>query len=80
MTKKNKVELKRVGMNLPVTIVNQVEDYANSLGLSVTSAYIVLLNRALEQKDMFENLPLMFSTINKIKQLETETNLNSTEK
>lgn len=49
--KKDKIELTRVGMNLPVSIVERVKQYADSLGLNVTSAYIVLLNQALAQND-----------------------------
>lgn len=51
MVKRN-VELIRVNMNLPKKIVEQVKKYADELGLPVTQAYIVLLNRALEQKDL----------------------------
>lgn len=78
MAKKDKVELTRVGMNLPVTIVEKVKEYADSLGLTVTSAYIVLLNQALEQKDMYKNLPLMFSAMNQIQQQELK-NINDFE-
>lgn len=77
MTKNNsKVELVRVGMNLPVQIVNQVKEYADSLGLTVTSAYIVLLNQALQQKDMVDNLPLMVTVLNELKKLEGNTDKN----
>lgn len=58
-TKKNKVDLKRVNMNLPSDLVDRVVDYANSMGLNTTSAYIVLLNQALDQKATITNLPMM---------------------
>lgn len=80
MAKKSKVELKRVGINLPVTIVEQVEEYADSLGLTATSAYIVLLNRGLEQTNMIDNLPGMFTAIAQMKQIEEMQQKNSTEK
>lgn len=57
--KKNKIELKRVNMNLPSDLVQRVVAYGESKGLNTTSAYIVLLNQALDQKDTIDNLPLM---------------------
>ena len=47
MRKKNSKELKRINLNLPINIIEEVKEYADSLGLSVTSAYILLLNKAL---------------------------------
>ena len=47
--KKNKVDLKRVNMNLPANLVQRVTDYGIENGLNTTSAYIVLLNQALNQ-------------------------------
>ena len=58
-TKKNKVDLKRVNMNLPSYLVDRVVDYANSMGLNTTSAYIVLLNQALDQKETIDNMPII---------------------
>lgn len=49
--KKNKIELKRVNMNLPSDLVQRVVSYGESMGLNTTSAYIVLLNQALDQKE-----------------------------
>ena len=72
MAKDKKVELKRVNMNLPLHIVEKVEDYANDLGLNVTSAYIVLLNQALEQKQMLSQMPMLMSMYNDMKQMQAE--------
>ena len=49
-TKKKKIELKRVNMNLPADLVQKVVEYGESKGLNTTSAYIVLLNQALDQR------------------------------
>lgn len=57
------IELKRVNMNLPADLVQRVVDYGLSKGLTTTSAYIVLLNQALDQKDTVDNLPLMLEII-----------------
>lgn len=73
MAKSNKIELTRVNINLPTTVVEKVKEYADNLGINTTSAYIVLLNQALEQKSMIENLPFLLQTANELKKL-TETN------
>lgn len=70
MAKKNTVELKRVNINLPSNIVTKVKEYADGLGINCTSAYIILLNQALEQKAMLTNLPAMLSMFNELKQLQ----------
>ena len=63
---KTKIELKRVNINLPINLIERVKDYADSLGLNTTSAYIVLLNQALDQKQSLNSLPAiveMYQTI-----------------
>ena len=57
--KKNKIELKRVNMNLPADLVKRVVAYGESKGLNTTSAYIVLLNQALDQKETIDNMPIL---------------------
>lgn len=75
MTKENKkVELKRVNMNLPLSLVNRIEEYAYNMGLNITSAYIILLNQALDNKDMFKNLPILLNAINDVKILQNDKN------
>lgn len=59
----NKTELTRVNMNLPTKIVMQVKEYSEELGLPTTQGYIMLLNQALEQKDMLKNMPSMLELI-----------------
>lgn len=61
--KKNKIELKRVNMNLPADLVQRVIDYGDSKGLNTTNAYIVLLNQALDQIDTIEYLPHIVDAI-----------------
>lgn len=69
MAKDKKIELKRVNMNLPLHIIQKVEDYANNMGLNVTSAYIVLLSQALEQKQTMNSLPELLNMVGSIQQL-----------
>ncbi len=69
MAKKKNVELVRVSINLPSSIVEKVKDFGESLGLNTTSAYIVLLNQALEQKDMLNQLPNLMNALTTMQQL-----------
>lgn len=69
MAKKTNTELVRVNINLPMNIVNRVKEYADGLGINATSAYIVLLNQALEQKDALNQLPAMFSLLSEVQKL-----------
>lgn len=65
MTKNNqKNELLRVNLNLPASVVEKVRDYADSVGINYTSAYIVLLNRGLEHIKAMDNLPVLTSLLN----------------
>ena len=54
MAKSANKNLERVSINLPSNIVTRVKEYADNLGINNTSAYIVLLNQALEQTDMLK--------------------------
>ncbi len=63
MAKKKNVELERVSINLPSSIVEKVKKFGDNLGINTTSAYIVLLNQALEQKDMLNQLPRIMSVL-----------------
>lgn len=56
---KGDIEFKRVNLNLPVHIIEKVKTYANELGINSTSAYIVLLNQALDQRATVDFLPLL---------------------
>lgn len=65
--KKRNVELTRVNMNLPTSIVEKVKDYAIEMGLNTTSAYTVLLKQALEQKNLIQQMPVLISLMNEVK-------------
>lgn len=64
---KSKIEMKRINMNIPLALYEKVSDYADNLGINVTSAFIVLLNQSLNNNSMIELMPVMFSVINDIK-------------
>lgn len=72
MAKKVNNNLERVSINLPSNIVSRVKEYAENLGINTTSAYIVLLNQALEQTDMLKQLPTMYGLLNEVKGLQND--------
>lgn len=72
MAKKKNIELVRVSINLPSSIVEKVKEYGDNLGINTTSAYIVLLNQALEQKDMLNQLPNIMTTISTMQKMSTK--------
>ena len=71
---KKKPELVRIGMNFPKPLLDRVKEYADSLCVNTTTAFIFLVNQALQQKDMYQNFPLMVSMINELKQYEKQEN------
>lgn len=73
-TKKKKIELKRVNMNLPADLVQKVVEYGESKGLNTTSAYIVLLNQGLEQKKAMEEFPLFVQLMQQYSYLNDQNN------
>ena len=56
---KSNVELKRVNINLPTNLVDRVKEYADNLGVNTTSAYVFLLNQALNQLDQIQYMPVL---------------------
>jgi hypothetical protein len=64
-----KRDITRVNLNLPTRIVIQIREYANELGLPITQAYTVLLNQALEQKDMLKNMPQILNSVTDLNNL-----------
>lgn len=69
---KTTVELCRVNINLPVHIVNRVKEYADNLGINTTSAYIVLLNQALDEKSAMSFLPQIFATTELLQNMQNQ--------
>jgi metal-responsive CopG/Arc/MetJ family transcriptional regulator len=49
--KKMSRKLKLLSMNMPVDLIKQVDDYANRMNLTRTSAITFLVSTALEQKN-----------------------------
>lgn len=69
MAQLEKRDITRVNMNLPTQMVTKVKEYADSLGLPFTQAYTVLINMALEQKDMIKAMPELLKGVSDLKEL-----------
>ena len=69
MAQLEKRDITRVNMNLPTQMVTRVKEYADSLGLPVTQAYTVLINMALEQKDMIKLMPELLKGVSDLKEV-----------
>lgn len=69
MAQLEKRDITRVNMNLPTQMVSKVREYAEELGLPVTQAYTVLLNKALDYDEMVKTMPLLIKTFNDVKEL-----------
>lgn len=69
MAQLEKRDITRVNMNLPTQMVTKVKEYADSLGLPVTQAYTVLINMALEQKDMIKVMPELLKGLSDLNEL-----------
>lgn len=60
-------ELQRLNMNMPVSLIQQVDEYASRMNLNRTSAMICLVSTALEQRNAID---MMESLLNKLSELE----------
>lgn len=69
MKDKNKLELVRVNINLPKNVIERVREYADEIGIPMTQAYIVLINMALQQKDIIAMMPALMKGITDLKML-----------
>lgn len=70
MAYKSRHELERVNMNLPKDLVDSVKAYADKIGVNVTTAYIFLLQQALQQNNTMENLPPLLNLLGQLKSLD----------
>ena len=69
MKDKNKLELVRVNINLPKNVIERVKEYADEIGIPMTQAYIVLINMALQQKDVIAMMPALMKGIAELKEI-----------
>ncbi len=67
MANLEKRNITRVNMNLPTKLVEEVKTFAEDLGLPTTQAYTVLINYALEYKEMLNTMPQLLNAVNDLK-------------
>lgn len=83
MTKnKSNVEVKRINANIPIKLANRVEEYANENMLNLTSAYITLLNQALNHFEMMKAMPMysqLLQNPNFASAIQSTSNVNNEE-
>lgn len=60
-------ELQRLNMNMPADLIEQVDEYAEKMSLNRTSAMIVLVSTALEQKNVMGMMDNLLKEINEAK-------------
>lgn len=76
MAQLEKRDITRININLPTHTVNKVKEYAEELGLPITQAYTVLINMALDQKDVIKLVPNLIKSITDLKDLSDSQNSN----
>lgn len=63
----NNFKYTRVNINIPTTLVERVKAYADSLGMPYTQTYVLLLNQALNNASVIEQLPELITMIKEYK-------------
>lgn len=56
-------EIKRVNVNLPNDLIDQVDGYATRMNINRTSAICVLLSQALKQEEAISRFPDMLDLL-----------------
>lgn len=58
------METRKINLNMPVEVLDKVDQLANKLGINRTSAIMVLLNDGLEQRAMINAYVLASKNLN----------------
>lgn len=61
-------ELQRLNMNMPVDLIEQVDEYAERMNINRTSAVIVLVSTALEQKNAMSVIDELLNKLGKVEE------------
>lgn len=61
-------ELQRLNMNMPVDLIQQVDEYAERMNINRTSAVIVLVSTALEQKNAMSVIDTLLDKLGDIEE------------
>lgn len=60
-------ELKRLNMNMPSDLIDQVDEYAEKMNVNRSSAINMLVSTALEQKNAVTMMERMLTELQKVK-------------
>lgn len=71
----NNFKYTRVNINIPTTLVERVKAYADQLGMPYTQTYVLLLNNALNNASVIDQLPELIAMVKEYK----DKDINSTE-
>ena len=63
----NNFKYTRVNINIPTSLVERVKEYADSLGMPYTQTYVLLLNNALNNASVINQLPELIAMIKEYK-------------
>lgn len=63
-------ELKRLNMNMPVDLIEQVDEYADKMNVNRSSAINMLVSTALEQKNAMNMMERLMNEMQNIKKLQ----------
>ena len=61
-------ELQRLNMNMPADLIQQVDEYAKRMNINRTSAVIVLVSTALEQKNAMSVIDTLLDKLGDIEE------------
>lgn len=72
MPKLNDLQTKRVNINLPIKLVERVQEYSRNVGLPYTQGYTILLNQALTQLDNVKTMTNFTDAVKMVAQMNEE--------
>lgn len=69
-TKLSRYETTKLTINIPTKLKDRVWEYSNEIGLPMTQTFVLLLNQALDNKDVLNNLPSVVKAIYDLKEIQ----------
>lgn len=69
MARSKQLDITRVNVNLPKSLVKKVKEYSKQLEIPITYAYTILLDRGIEHTNMIKEMPNLISALNDVTQL-----------
>ena len=72
MPKLNDLQTKRVNINLPIKLIERVQEYSRNIGIPYTQGYTILLNQALTQLDNVKTMTNFTDAVKMVAQMSEE--------